>query len=86
MHTCYVYWAELGSSELMLQVGEGGRWELNRDLKAVELIERIMHSAIDDGTTEVSTEYRGLLGAIPMPSWKDRGRVVAYNPYRSRPS
>jgi hypothetical protein len=102
---CYVYWAELDSSELVLQVGDGGRWELNRDLKAVERIERIVQSVIngrvtevfgparsqvtvtlDDVTTEVSTGYRGLLGAIPMPSWKDRGRVVAYDPYRSSPT
>ena len=90
-----------------MRVGNGGRWELNQgeSLKAVQLIERIVRSALDgrvtevfgpgrsrvtiileDRTPEVSTEYRTLLGVVPIPFWKHRGRTVTYEPYRSIPS
>lgn len=50
---CPTSWAELGASELVLQVGEGGRWELTRDLEAVELIERIVTAVTEGRVTEV---------------------------------
>jgi hypothetical protein len=55
---CFVSWAELGVSELILQVGQGGRWELGRDLESVVLIERIVRAVIDGQVTEVRAPGR----------------------------
>ena len=37
--SCDASWIEMGDSELILVVGDAGRWELNRDLEAVKRIE-----------------------------------------------
>lgn len=75
---CPASWAELGSSELVLSLGKGGRWELKRDLKAVELVERIVRSAIDGRVTEVFAPARSQVRVIledgtPMVSTVYRG-------------
>jgi hypothetical protein len=61
---CHVYWVEESSYGLILGVGKGGRWELSRDLKAVELIERIVRSVIDGRVTEVFAPNRSQVTVI----------------------
>ena len=61
---CTIYWLEVGSSELVLHVGDGGRWRLNRDLNAVKLIERIGRSVIDGRVQEVFALGRSEVSVI----------------------
>ena len=49
---CWVWWIEL-CDEVVLQVSDGGRWELQRTVKDVELLERIVESVAAGRVVEV---------------------------------
>ena len=49
---CWVSWIEL-RDEVVLQVSDGGRWELERTMEDVELLERIVESVAAGRAVEV---------------------------------
>ncbi len=55
---CWVSWIEFGSDELVLQVSDGGRWELPRDTDNVEYLERIVDSVAARRVVEVFAPAR----------------------------
>lgn len=98
---CPVSWAEMGGSELVLQVSGGGRWEMARNVESVSFIEQIVgaviagrvteviapgHSKVTvtlgDGTEKSSVVHNDLLGLLPIPFWRSRGRSVSFSAYR----
>lgn len=48
-----ITWTEMGSHEVIVEAGVGGRWELPRDIEAAEFLERLVAAVADGRATQV---------------------------------